>query len=65
MRQYSILRYSNTPFSMKFTLNWLKEFVDVKPAPEELAEMLTMAGLEVESVTPAKGAGDEPRRLAF
>lgn len=37
---------------MKFTLNWLKEFVDFTGAPEDLAKLLTMAGLEVESVTP-------------
>src|SRR5262245_44034095 len=36
---------------MKFTFNWLKEFVAFKASPEKLAEMLTMAGLEVESVT--------------
>ena len=38
---------------MKFTYNWLKDFVDVKLAPEALAEKLTMAGLEVESLKPA------------
>ena len=37
---------------MKFTLNWVKEFVDFTGTPEELAKLLTMAGLEVESVTP-------------
>jgi phenylalanyl-tRNA synthetase beta chain len=36
---------------MKFTLNWLKQFVAVKMPPEKLAELLTMAGLEVESLT--------------
>jgi phenylalanyl-tRNA synthetase beta chain len=36
---------------MKFTFNWLKEFVTFKPSPQKLAEMLTMAGLEVESVS--------------
>jgi len=36
---------------MKFTLNWLKEFVSFDAAPEKLAELLTMAGLEVESLT--------------
>jgi phenylalanyl-tRNA synthetase beta chain len=36
---------------MKFTLNWLKEFVTLRAAPEKLAELLTMAGLEVESLT--------------
>jgi phenylalanyl-tRNA synthetase beta chain len=39
---------------MKLTLNWLKEFVDLRDAPEKLAETLTMAGLEVESMTPAR-----------
>jgi phenylalanyl-tRNA synthetase beta chain len=34
---------------MKFTFNWLKEFVEFTGAPEELAKLLTMAGLEVES----------------
>ncbi|HEY7221136.1 MAG TPA: phenylalanine--tRNA ligase subunit beta [Candidatus Binatia bacterium] len=36
---------------MKFTLNWLKEFVDFTGAPQELAKLLTMAGLEVESLS--------------
>ncbi len=35
---------------MKFTLNWLKEFVPVKLSPKELGERLTHVGLEVESV---------------
>lgn len=33
---------------MKTSYNWLKEFVDFKEKPEELAHILTMAGLEVE-----------------
>ena len=37
---------------MKFTFNWLKEFVDFTGTPEELAKLLTMGGLEVESVAP-------------
>ena len=50
------IQYSNTPILhhsilMKFTFNWLKEFVTFKASPEKLAEMLTMAGLEVESLT--------------
>jgi phenylalanyl-tRNA synthetase beta chain len=32
---------------MKVTYNWLKDFVDIKIAPDDLAERLTMAGLEV------------------
>lgn len=35
---------------MKVTLNWLRELVDVVLAPEELADALVMAGLEVESI---------------
>ena len=37
---------------MKFTFNWLKEFITFRASPQKLAEMLTMAGLEVESITP-------------
>jgi len=32
---------------MKVTYNWLKNFVDFKISPQELAQKLTMAGLEV------------------
>jgi phenylalanyl-tRNA synthetase beta chain len=39
---------------MKFTLKWLKEFVPVKMPPQRLAHLLTMAGLEVESLTPLR-----------
>jgi phenylalanyl-tRNA synthetase beta chain len=35
---------------MKFTYNWLSEFVPIKATPEKLGELLTMAGLEVESL---------------
>lgn len=35
---------------MKLSLNWLKEYVDIDVSPEELAHMLTMAGLEVEEL---------------
>ncbi len=38
---------------MKFTLNWLREYVDVDAlTPEQLADRLTMLGLEVDAVTP-------------
>jgi phenylalanyl-tRNA synthetase beta chain len=39
---------------MKFTFNWLKEFITINLSPPKLAEILTMAGLEVESVTPLR-----------
>ena len=35
---------------MNVTYNWLKEFVDFDATPEELAALLTMLGLEVESM---------------
>ncbi|MEA5113881.1 MAG: phenylalanine--tRNA ligase subunit beta [Geobacteraceae bacterium] len=35
---------------MIVTYNWLKEFVDFNLTPEELAQMLTMLGLEVEGM---------------
>ena len=37
---------------MKASLNWLREFVDFDLSPAELAEALTMAGLEVEALSP-------------
>ncbi len=37
---------------MKLTFNWLKEFVDLRANPQKIAELLTMAGLEVESLVP-------------
>ena len=35
---------------MKVSLNWLKDYVKIKSAPERLAEELTMAGLEVKKI---------------
>ena len=35
---------------MIVTYNWLKEFVDFDQAPDELADLLTMLGLEVEGM---------------
>jgi len=40
---------------MKVTLNWLKQYVDFDWSPEQLAERLTMLGLEVESVQKVAG----------
>ena len=37
---------------MKFSENWLRELVDIKADRAELAHALTMAGLEVEALTP-------------
>ncbi|HEY9896893.1 MAG TPA: phenylalanine--tRNA ligase subunit beta, partial [Candidatus Sericytochromatia bacterium] len=35
---------------MRISLNWLSELVDITMTPEALAEMLTMAGFEVEEI---------------
>src|SRR5438045_6558196 len=40
---------------MKITLNWLKQYVDFDWSPEELAERLTMLGLEVEGMHKVGG----------
>ena len=37
---------------MRVSYNWLKEYVSISLPPDELAEKLTMAGLEVEEVIP-------------
>jgi phenylalanyl-tRNA synthetase beta chain len=35
---------------MKISLNWLKDYIEIKESPEEIAHMLTMTGLEVEGI---------------
>src|SRR6476660_5984367 len=40
---------------MKVTLNWLKQYVDFAWSPDELAERLTMLGIEVEEVEKLGG----------
>ncbi len=37
---------------MKVSLNWLKDYVDIRIGVKELINLLTMGGLEVESATP-------------
>src|SRR5213076_1863026 len=38
------------PVRMKFSVNWLREFVDLPKNPEEIAELLTRAGIETEKI---------------
>jgi phenylalanyl-tRNA synthetase beta chain len=40
---------------MKFSVNWLREFVDLPPSVDALAELLTLAGVEIEG-TERRGA---------
>lgn len=35
---------------MKFSVNWLREFVDLPPSIEALTELLTLSGIEIEAV---------------
>jgi phenylalanyl-tRNA synthetase beta chain len=35
---------------MKFSINWLREFVDLPKHPEEIAELLTRAGIETKNI---------------
>jgi phenylalanyl-tRNA synthetase beta chain len=43
---------------VKVSLKWLRDYVGVKIAPEELAERLTMAGLEVKGTQTIGGTWD-------
>jgi phenylalanyl-tRNA synthetase beta chain len=38
------------PHAMKFSVNWLREFVELPASIDELAELLTLAGTEIESI---------------
>src|SRR6266853_49809 len=40
---------------MKFTYNWLKQYVDFDWSPQVLAEKLTFAGIEVEDISTLGG----------
>ncbi|HEY2681770.1 MAG TPA: phenylalanine--tRNA ligase subunit beta [Candidatus Udaeobacter sp.] len=35
---------------MKFSVNWLRQFVDLPKNPEEIAELLTRAGIEIKKI---------------
>src|SRR3989475_346605 len=43
---------------MKFSVNWLREFVDLPKNPEEIAELLTRAGIETKRIE-TRGANIE------
>lgn len=42
----------HTTRSMKFTLNWLREYIDTDLEPAQIADHLTMLGLEVDACVP-------------
>ena len=35
---------------MRVPLNWLREYVDIQQTPEQLAERLTLLGMEVKGI---------------
>ena len=35
---------------MKFSVNWLREFVELPASVDELTELLTLAGVEIEGI---------------
>jgi phenylalanyl-tRNA synthetase beta chain len=52
VRVYSIAIFNRIikKYSMRISLNWLEELVELHLSPEDLAETLTMAGFEVEDI---------------
>ena len=40
---------------MKINIDWLSDYVEIKESPQELADALTMAGLEVEGIEEVQG----------
>nr|MDA8079713.1 hypothetical protein [Nitrospiraceae bacterium] len=40
---------------MKVSLDWIREFADLTAPPQEIADRLTMAGLEIEGMEQADG----------
>ena len=43
---------------MRISLNWLQELVDIQNTPQELAEILTVAGFEVEDIEDLRSWAD-------
>ncbi|MCF3605615.1 phenylalanine--tRNA ligase subunit beta [Planktothrix agardhii 1033] len=43
---------------MRISLNWLQELVDIQNTPQELSEILTMAGFEVEDIEDLRSWAD-------
>ena len=50
---------------MKVLYNWLREFVDAAPDPAELAERLTLGGLEVETLAQLAEALDAGAKMVL
>ena len=44
---------------MKLSLNWLQDYVDIEMSPDELGQLLTLTGLEVEGIEAAGNSLEE------
>src|SRR5436309_3104380 len=44
---------------MKFSVNWLREFVDLPENPEEIADLLTRAGVETQNIETRGAKNDK------
>src|SRR5437762_10659836 len=44
---------------MKFSVNWLREFMELPPSIDALAELLTMSGVEIEGIEKRGADFDE------
>ena len=63
-RSLAVERLGMTAHAMKFSVNWLREFVDLPASVEELAELLTLAGIEIEGIDEAGRELRQGRRRA-
>jgi len=44
---------------MKFSVNWLREFVDLPNNPQEIADLLTRAGIEIKNIATRRANVDK------
>src|SRR6059058_809786 len=49
-RHHQRARRARYPGTMKFSVNWLREFVELPSSVDDLAELLTLAGTEIENI---------------
>ena len=54
-----MIPYKKQSTHMKISETWLREWINPPLSTQELASQLTMAGLEVDAITPAAGTFDQ------
>src|SRR5262245_30872308 len=50
---------------MRLLISWVRDFVDVKASPEEIADRLALRGFEVASIEPAGEPGSNDGIIDF